>query len=67
METALRQVPVSDYPVPEGLAQVGGEWVFEEFVRSGVSSLGLNDRPDDKPAALPPSDEKRRILDLFRN
>ena len=67
METALRQVPVSSYTVPEGLVQVGNDWVFEEFARGGVSSLGLNDKADDKPASLPQGDEKRRILDLFRN
>ena len=67
METALRQVPVSEYPVPEGLVHVGSDWVYEEFARGGVTSLGLGDKADDKPAALPPSDEKRRILDLFRN
>jgi penicillin-binding protein 1A len=67
METALRQVPVSEYPVPEGLVRVGNDWVFEEFARSGVTSLGLNDKAEDKPASLPQGDEKRRILDLFRN
>jgi len=67
MDTALRGVPVSEYPVPEGLVHVGNEWVFEEFARGGVSSLGLGDRSDDKPAPLPAGDEKRRILDLFRN
>jgi penicillin-binding protein 1A len=67
METALRAVPQSDYAVPEGLTQVGGEWVFEEFARAGVTSLGLGDKPDDKPATLPAGEEKRRILDLFRN
>ena len=67
METALRSAPVSEYAVPEGLTQVGGEWVFEEFARSGVTSLGLGDKADDKPASLPASEEKRRILDLFRN
>ena len=67
METALRQVPVSGYPVPEGLVQVGNDWVFEEFARGGVTSLGMSDKADDKPASLPQGDEKRRILDLFRN
>ncbi|MFM7025993.1 MAG: penicillin-binding protein 1A [Limnohabitans sp.] len=67
METALRQVPVSEYAVPEGLAHVGNDWIYEEYAHAGVTSLGMGDRVDDKPAALPPSDEKRRILDLFRN
>ena len=67
MQTALRTVPVTDYALPEGLTQVGNEWVFEEFARDGVSSLGMSDKVDDKPAPLPAGDEKRRILDLFRN
>jgi penicillin-binding protein 1A len=67
METALRQVPSSEYPVPEGLVHAGGEWVFEEFARSGVTSLGLGDKEGDKPAAQGNSEEKRRILDMFRN
>jgi len=66
METALRTVPVSEYPVPEGLVQVGGEWYFEEFARGGVTSLGLGDKAEDK-SALPVGEEKRRILDLFRH
>ncbi len=67
MQTALRQVPVAEYTVPEGLVQVGNEWAYEEFARGGVPSLGLGDKGDDKPANLPAGDEKRRILDLFRN
>ena len=67
METALRQVPVSSYAVPEGLVQVGNDWVFEEFARGGVTSLGLSDKAEDKPASSSQGDEKRRILDLFRN
>jgi penicillin-binding protein 1A len=67
MQTALRQVPVAEYTVPEGLVQVGNEWAYEEFARGGVTSLGLGDKGDDKPANLPAGDEKRRILDLFRN
>ena len=67
METALRGVPVAEYGVPEGLVNVNGEWLFEEYARGGVSSVGLGDKTEDKPASLPPSDEKRRILDLFRN
>jgi penicillin-binding protein 1A len=67
METALRQVPVSGYAVPEGLVQVGNDWVFEEFARGGVTSLGMTDKADDKATSPSQGDEKRRILDLFRN
>ena len=31
------------------------------------SDQQIGDKADDKPTALPPSEEKRRILDLFRN
>jgi penicillin-binding protein 1A len=53
--------------VPEGVVQVGGEWYFEEFARgAGVTSLGLEDKPNDTPQALPREDEKKKILDLFK-
>ena len=85
MEHALKGVPVSEYPTPEGVVNMGGEWFYEEYARgSGVSSVGLADRPPtgaaaDNPvtgqpvppgAAIqtpPPGDERRRILDLFKN
>lgn len=74
MEAALKGVPVSEPSAPEGVINVGGEWYYDEYARgSGVSSLGLEDTsavgPDGQPAkqALPPADEKKSILDLFRN
>lgn len=74
MEAALKGVPVAEPAAPEGVINVGGEWYYDEYARgSGVSSLGLEDRsapgPDGQPAkqALPPADEKKSILDLFRN
>ena len=74
MEAALKGVPVSEPAAPEGVINVGGEWYYDEYARgSGVSSLGMEDKsapgPDGQPAkqALPPADEKKSILDLFRN
>ncbi len=81
MASALKGVPVSEPPVPAGVVNVSGEWYYEEYAKgSGVSSVGLRDpaanaaqQPDapGAPAApisvLPPSDEKKRILDLFKN
>lgn len=74
MEAALKGVPVSEPSAPEGVINLGGEWYYDEYARgSGVSSLGLEDKsapgPDGQPAkqALPPADEKKSILDLFRN
>ena len=83
MGYALRGVPVSEMTAPAGVINQGGEWYYEEYARgAGVSSVGLQDPaasagggqpPSDQgiPGApisvLPPSDEKKRILDLFKN
>ena len=73
MEHALKGVPVSQYAAPSGVINSGGEWFFDEYVRNaGVSSLGLEDRSTTtgaaaEPQPLPPADEKRKILDLFKN
>jgi len=46
MEYALKGVPVSEYPTPEGVVNMGGEWFYDEYAKgSGVSSVGLADRP----------------------
>jgi penicillin-binding protein 1A len=78
METALKNTPVAEVPVPAGVVNVGGEWYYDEFARgAGVSSVGIEGRPSGLPAdsggaaapiqVLPAPDERRRILDLFRN
>jgi penicillin-binding protein 1A len=77
MEQALKNVPVSEPSVPEGVVFAGGEWYYDEFSRGGgVSSLGLEDKDKGAPATLtgsapaqsPPSaDDRKKILDLFRN
>jgi len=70
METALRSVPISEPPVPEGVVNVSGDWMYEEYARGGgISSLGAgNDNSGRTPnATLPPAEERNRILDLFRN
>jgi penicillin-binding protein 1A len=72
MEHALKGVPVSQYLPPERVVQVDGDWYFEEFARgAGIQSLGLDDKPGTSTPGgdhvQPPADEKRRILDLFRN
>ena len=65
METALKNMPVMDAIAPEGVVNVNGEWYFDEYARGGgVTSLGLG---NEKGGSLPEPDEKKRILDLFRN
>jgi len=71
MATALKTVPVMEPAVPEGVINSGGEWYFSEYAPgSGISSLGVH---DDSAAAqpqvipMPAAEEKRRILDLFKN
>ncbi|PJI98976.1 penicillin-binding protein 1A [Acidovorax sp. 69] len=71
MERALKGVPVMEPTVPAGVVNVGGEWFYEEYARNaGVASMGLEDRsasPAIAPRTPPPSEERSRILDLFRN
>ena len=72
MQTALKGVPVTEYVAPEGVVNVGGEWFYTEYVKAGgVSSLGLEDKGHGEAPGgenvLPPADEKKRILDLFKN
>ena len=60
---ALKRLPEMQMPVPEGLVQQGGDWMFEEFGHgAGVSSVGL----EDKLPQAPNADERKSILDLFR-
>nr|WP_233151635.1 penicillin-binding protein 1A [Pelomonas sp. KK5] len=63
---ALRNAPVEDQPVPEGVVNVGGEWYYDEYSgNAGVRALG----GDDASGKLPQTgseDEKKSILDLFK-
>jgi len=70
MAQALKDVPVMQYGVPEGVTNLGGEWFYDEYAGgAGITSLGLNDASDPgqpQIIPLPEADEKNRILDLFR-
>jgi penicillin-binding protein 1A len=63
MQHALRNVPVQEPDPPEGVVNVGGLWMFDEFGGNrGVASVGL----EDKLPPAPNADERSSILDLFR-
>ena len=73
MQDALKGVPETLPSTPEGITQVAGEWYFNEFSPgNSVKQLGTeNDTqgtpgPDTTSAPIP-SDERKGILDLFRN
>ena len=79
MDYALKGVAVTEYPPPEGIVSINGEWYYNEYAKgAGVSSVGMQQDPAAGSSAgaappgaaiqvLPPSDEKKRILDLFKN
>ena len=68
METALRNVSVQEPSVPEGIVNNGGEWFYDEYGKtSGISGIGLEDKTELHNDHAPPPDEKRRILDMFKN
>jgi penicillin-binding protein 1A len=73
MQDALKGVPETLPSTPEGITQAAGEWYFNEFSPgNSVKQLGTeNDAqgtlgPDTTSAPIP-SDERKGILDLFRN
>jgi penicillin-binding protein 1A len=68
MGTALKGVPVMEPAAPEGVVHVGGEWYYDEFTKSaGVTTVNQVDKPEESPQPLPTADEKKNILDLFKN
>jgi penicillin-binding protein 1A len=82
MSEALKGVPVAELTPPPGVIHVGNEWYYEEFGPGrGVRGLGLNDPWPGAPVndveaapaegeaagAAPGSEDRRSILDLFRN
>jgi penicillin-binding protein 1A len=64
MAQALKAAPITEIQPPDGVVNVGGDWIYEEYAHGeGVGSLGL----DEKAPAPPTEDERKGILDLFRN
>jgi penicillin-binding protein 1A len=67
METALKGVPVAEPVAPEGVTHIGGEWYFEEFTKgAGIATVKADDTAD-APQAPASTEEKKKIVDLFKN
>jgi penicillin-binding protein 1A len=67
METALKGVPVTEPVAPEGMTHIGGEWYFEEFTRGAGVATVRSDENAEPPQAPASTDEKKKIVDLFKN
>jgi penicillin-binding protein 1A len=72
MAQALKDVPVMEATAPEGVVNSGGEWFYNEYANgAGVTNLGYGSVPgaaEGHPVIpMPPADERKSILDLFRN
>ena len=68
MQHALQNVPIAEPTPPAGLSHEGGDWAYTEFSKGGgVSSLGMDSRSGSSSEQLPANDEKKKILDLFKN
>lgn len=66
METALKNVTVEEPLAPEGVLHAGGEWYFEEFAKgSSVTSLGSEPQKTEEDTTA--AEDKKKILDLFKN
>jgi penicillin-binding protein 1A len=68
MRHALKGVPITEYNVPPGIVQQGGEYYYEEFSGGrGISNVGGSDKPATE--GVPPEvteTEKKSILDIFK-
>jgi penicillin-binding protein 1A len=63
MGQALKGIPVTEPPAPEGVVNVAGEWYYDEYSPGqGITTLGT----EEKSPEAPTEDEKKGILDLFR-
>ncbi|MBL8386834.1 MAG: penicillin-binding protein 1A [Hydrogenophaga sp.] len=82
MSEALKGVPVTETEPPPGVIHIGNEWYFEEYGPGrGVRGLGLNDpwpgasgestqggtQDGQAPRSSTDNEDRRSILDLFRN
>ena len=66
MQTALKHTPIAELSAPPGVVYEAGDWFFTEFSRTtGILGLGMENKSGN--SELPAADEKKKILDLFKN
>ena len=68
MQTALKDVPVTEIQPPKGVVKSNGDWTYTEFADGkGIANLGMETLQDNLDSAAPPTAQDRdAILDLFR-
>jgi penicillin-binding protein 1A len=77
MREALRGKPQTERPLPDGLVQADGDWMYQEYVSQGaVRSVDVEDNRSfweklfgPRPPSPPPSEEekeKKRFEELYR-
>jgi penicillin-binding protein 1A len=49
------------------MTHIGGEWYFEEFTRGAGVATVRSDENAEPPQAPASTDEKKKIVDLFKN
>ena len=75
MQHALKGVPIATLEPPEGVSKSTGDWTYNEFAGTGIRSLGMSarksvdgeDTGESQSQSQPAADEKKNILDLFKN
>ena len=73
MQQALQGVPVVTLSPPEGVGKSTGDWTYNEFAGAGIRSLGMGGRKSadsedtGESQSQPAAEEKKTILDLFKN
>ncbi len=73
MSEALKNTPVEEVPLAPGVVFTHGDWFYDEFVPgSGVRQIEMSDEDAGSIAGVPDeggaaAEEKRSILDLFKN
>jgi penicillin-binding protein 1A len=73
MSEALKNAPVEEVALAPGVVFTHGEWFYDEFVPgSGLRQIEMSDEETGPVTGVPPepgsaAEEKRSILDLFKN